>query len=126
MTSEELAAAGLPPVEEDMQGIEIGQLSEENPAADGSGNREEGELGSEGENIEDVDADLKDLVSAKRSKTLPASFVFGESKVTADLIREYEATGFFPTGNGSTPLDEEIPTPEANEIVVFREFSLAG
>jgi hypothetical protein len=29
MTSEELADAGLPPVEEDMQGTEIGQLSEE-------------------------------------------------------------------------------------------------
>jgi hypothetical protein len=64
MTSEELAAAGLPPVEEDMQGNEIGQLSEKNPVADRL-NREEGEIGSEGENIEDVDADLKDLVSAK-------------------------------------------------------------
>jgi hypothetical protein len=125
MTSEELAAAGLPPVEEDMQGTEIGQLSEKNPVADRS-NREEGEIGSEGENIEDVDADLKDLVSAKRSKALPASFVFGESKVTADLIREYEAAGFFPAGSGRAPLDEEIPTPEADEIVVFRDFFTCG
>jgi hypothetical protein len=73
MTSEELAAVGLPPVEEDMQGTEIGELSEENPAADGSENRDEGEIGSEGENIEDVDADLKDLVATKRSKPLPPS-----------------------------------------------------
>jgi hypothetical protein len=95
MTAEELAAVEIPPVQEDMQGTEIGQLSEENPAADGSEIRVEGEFDSEGENIEDVEADLKDLVSTKRSKALPASFVFGESKVTADLIREYEAAEFF-------------------------------
>jgi hypothetical protein len=80
MTSEELAAAGLPPVEEEMHGTEIAQLSEEILAADGSENREEGEIGSERENIEDVDVDLKDLVAAKRSKPLPPSFIFGESK----------------------------------------------
>jgi hypothetical protein len=59
---------------------------EENTAADGSENREEGEIGSEGENIEDVDADLKDLVSANRSKALPASFVFRESKVIVKVL----------------------------------------
>jgi hypothetical protein len=121
MTSEELAAAGLPPVEEDMQGTEIGQLSEENPAVDGSKNRE-GEIRSEGENIHDVDADLKDLVAAKRSKPLPPPFVFGESKVTTNLIREYEAVGFFPAGSGRVPLDEQVPTPEADEAVVFCDF----
>jgi hypothetical protein len=81
------------------------------PAASGSENREDEEIRSEGEDIEDVDADLKDLVIAKRSKALPAAFVFGESKVTADLIREYETTGFFPTDSGRAPLDEEVPTP---------------
>jgi hypothetical protein len=126
MTSNELAAAGLPPIEEEVQETEIAQPSEENPAADGSENREEGEIGSEGENIEDVDADLKDLVAAKRSKPLHPSFVFGESKVTADLIREYEAAGFFPVGSGRAPLDEEVPTPEADKIVVFRDFFTRG
>jgi hypothetical protein len=113
MMSEELAAAGLPPIEEDMQETEIGQLSEENLAGDGSENREEGEIGSEGENIEDVDADMKDLVAAKRSKPLPPSFIFRES-------------GFFPTGSGRAPLDELVPTPEADEIVVFRDFFTCG
>jgi hypothetical protein len=42
----------------------------------------------------------------KRSKSLPPSFVFGESNVTTNLIREYKAAGFFPTGEGRTPLDE--------------------
>jgi hypothetical protein len=126
MTSEELAAVDLPPVEEEMQGTEIAQPSEENPAADGSENREEGEIRSEGENIEDVDADLKDLVAAKRSKPLPPSFVFGESKVTANLIREFEAAGFFFVGSGRAPLDEEVPTPEADKIVVFRDFFTCG
>jgi hypothetical protein len=125
MTSEELATAGLPLVEEEMRGSEIAQHSEENPVADESENREEGEIGSERENIEDVDADLKDLVATKRSKPLPP-FVFGESKVTANFIREYEAVGFFPVGCGRAPLDEEVPTPEADEIVVFCVFFTCG
>jgi hypothetical protein len=91
-----------------------------------SGNREDGEIRSEGEDIEDVDADLKDLVTAKRSKALPAAFVFGESKVTADLIKEYEAAGFFPASSGRAPLDEEVPTPGADEIVVFHDFFTCG
>jgi hypothetical protein len=48
--------------------------------------------------------------------------VFGESKVTADLIREYEAAGLFPIGDGRAPLDEQIPTPEANEVIMFCDF----
>jgi hypothetical protein len=72
--------------------------------------------------MEDFDADLKDLVSTKRLKALPAAFVFGESKVTTNLIREYEAAGFFPAGSGRVPLDEEVPSPETDEIVVFRDF----
>jgi hypothetical protein len=125
MMLEELAVAGLPLVEEGVHGSEVAQPSEENPGADGYENRE-GEIGSEEENIEDVDADLKGLVSVKRSKPLPPYFVFGESKVTANLIREYEAAGFFPVDSGRAPLDEEVPTPEADEIVVFRDFFTRG
>jgi hypothetical protein len=53
----------------------------------------------------------QDLVTTKRSKSLPTSFVFGESKVTTNLIREYEAVGYFNAGDGRAPLDEQIPTP---------------
>jgi hypothetical protein len=128
MTTEELVVAGIPPAEQEIKEPEIAQLPEDNtsPTASRSGNREHGENRSEGEDIGDVDADLKDLVSAKRSKPLPASFVFGESKFTTDLIREYEQTGFFPAGSGRAPLDEEIPIPEADEIVVFRDFFTCG
>jgi hypothetical protein len=125
-TTEELAVAGLPLDEKGVQGTEIAQPSEENSAADGSANREEGEIGSDGENIEDVDADLNDLVAAKRSKPLPPSFVFGESKVTANLIREYEAAEFFLVGDGRAPLDEEVTIPKANKIVVFRDLFTCG
>jgi hypothetical protein len=48
--------------------------------------------------------------------------LFGESKVIADLIREYEASEFFPVGDGRAPFDEEIPTLEANEVIMFRDF----
>jgi hypothetical protein len=128
MTTEELAAAGIPPAEEEIQEPEISQPPKDNtsPAASGSENREDGEIRSEGEDIEDVDVDLKDLVAAKRSKPLPPSFVFGESKVTTKLIREYEAVGFFPVGRGHAPLDEQVPTPEADEVVVFCDFFTCG
>jgi hypothetical protein len=72
------------------------------------------------------DADVKDLIAAKQSGPLPLSFVFGESKVTANLIREYEAAGFFPAGSGRAPLDEQVPTLEADEVVVFRDFFTCG
>jgi hypothetical protein len=128
MTSEELAAVGLPPAEEEVQETEITQLPEDNLAAgtSGSENREDGEIRSEGEDIGDVDADLKDLVATKCSKSLPLSFVFGESKVTTNMIREYEAAGFFPVGDDRAPLDEQVPTPEANEVIVFRDFFTCG
>jgi hypothetical protein len=123
MTTEELAVAGLP-AEPEIQDHEIAQPPEDHtsPAASGSGIREDGEIRSEQEEIRDVDADVKDLIAAKRSGPLPPSFVFGESKVTANLIREYEATGFFSTGTGRAPLDEQVPTPEADKVVIFRDF----
>jgi hypothetical protein len=123
MTTEELAVAGLP-AEPEIQDHEIAQPPEDHtsPAASGSGIREDGEIRSEQEEIRDVDADAKDLIAAKRSGPLPPSFVFGESKVTANLIREYEATGFFPAGTGRAPLDEQVPTPEADKVVIFRDF----
>jgi hypothetical protein len=71
-------------------------------------------------------ADPKDLIAAKRSKSIPPSFVFGESKVTTDLIREYEAARFFPPGDGRAPLDEQVPPPEPGEIIVFRDFFTCG
>jgi hypothetical protein len=42
------------------------------------------------------------------------------------MIREYEAAGFFPSGTGRAPLDEQIPTPEDGEVVVFRDFFTCG
>jgi hypothetical protein len=123
MTTEELIAAGLP-AEPEVQEPGTSQPAEDktSPTAGGSGNREDEEIRSEEEDMEDIDADLKDLVSTKRSKALPAAFVLGESKVTANLIREYEAAGFFSVGSGRAPLDEEVPSPESDEIVVFWDF----
>jgi hypothetical protein len=109
MTSEELAAVGIPSAGEEVQGSENAQPQEADPvpaAAPESENREEGEIRSEEECLGDVDADSRELIAAKRSKSLPPYFVFGESKVTTNLIREYEAPGFFPAGDGRAPLDE--------------------
>jgi hypothetical protein len=81
MTTEELVAAGLP-VEREVREPGTTQPAEDetSPAASGSGNREDGEIRSEEEDIEDIDADLKDLVTAKRSKALPAPLFFGNPR----------------------------------------------
>jgi hypothetical protein len=42
------------------------------------------------------------------------------------MIREYEAAGFFPSGTGRAPFDEQTPTPEDGEVVVFRDFFTCG
>jgi hypothetical protein len=123
MMTEELAVVGLP-AESDVQDHEIAQPPEEHasPDASGSGIHEDGEIRSEEEDVGNVDTDVKELIAVRKSGPLPPSFVFRESKVTANLIREYEAAGFSPVGTERAPLDEQVPTPEAGEIVVFRNF----
>jgi hypothetical protein len=112
MTSEELAAAGLLPNKEKFHD---------------SSNREDGEIkfkdkSSAKEDLGDVDADPSDLVTIKNMRPYPPAFVFGESKVTVELIKEYEAAGFFPLGDARAPANEQVPTPEADEVVLFRDF----
>jgi hypothetical protein len=134
MTSEELAAAGILSTGEEIHESGNVQSREDNPVPDiapDSENREDGEIRSEDifgaeEDPAHVDADPRELIAAKSSKSYPPSFVFGESKVTTNLIREYEAAGFFPAGDGHAPLDEQTRTPEANEVVEFRDFFTCG
>jgi hypothetical protein len=97
MMTEELAAAGLP-AKPEVQHLQTARLPEghSSPTASGSVTHEDGQIRSEEEEVGDVDADVKDLIVAKQSGPLPPSFVFGESKVTTNMIREYEAAGFFP------------------------------
>jgi hypothetical protein len=128
MMTEELAAVGIPPVEQETREPEITQPAEDNtsPGVSGSENCEDGEIRLEGEDIGDVDADLRDLVSAKRSKALPPSFVFGESKVTANLIREYEATGFFPQAAAALPWMNKFLLPKPTKLLYFVTSSLVS
>jgi hypothetical protein len=67
---------------------------------------------------------LNELISSKAS--YPPAFVFGKSKVTTELNKEYEEAGFFPSGDGRPPFDEETASPEADEIIVFRDFFIYG
>jgi hypothetical protein len=127
MTIEELAAAGLL-AEPEVQDHEIAQPPKEHasPTASVSRIHEDGEIRSEEEEVGNVGADVKDLIAVKPSGPLPLSFVFGESKVTTNLIKYYEAARFFPAGTGRGPLDEQVPTPEAGEVVVFCNFFTCG
>jgi hypothetical protein len=95
-----------------------------------SGSWEDGEIkpGSKsygGEDLSNVEADLSDLVAAKVTSYSPA-YVFGKSKVTAEVIKEYEEAGFFPASDRRPPSGEEIHVPEADEVVVFRDFFTCG
>jgi hypothetical protein len=129
MTSEELAAASLSPNRDEVhesEDIHVRESDLGNASAHDSKTREEGEVRSEGEDLGDVEADPRDLVTAKRSKSMPTLFVFGESKVTTNLIREYEVVGYFPAGDGRAPLDKQVPTPAPGEVVVFRDFFTRG
>jgi hypothetical protein len=127
MTTEELVAAGLP-AEPIVEGPENAPAPEDggSPAASGSRSHEDGEVRTDEEDIGDVDAGVGDLVRTRPARPLPSSLVFGESKVTADLIREYETAGFFPFGTRRAPLDEQIPVPEGGEVFVFRDFFTCG
>jgi hypothetical protein len=127
MTTEELAAAGLPaePVAQNPENVQPPE-EEGTPAASKSKSHEDGEVRTDDEDVRDVDADVRDLVRTRPTGPLPLSLVFGESKVTTNMIREYEAAGFFPSGTGRAPLDEQTPTPEDGEVVVFRDFFTCG
>jgi hypothetical protein len=119
MTTEEVIAAGLPldPA------AEVATPAEDPGSPSSSRSREDGEVGSDGgEEVGEVDADVDDLVMLRTSGPLPPSLAFGESKVTSNMIREYERAGFFSPGAGRAPLDELIPTPKDGEIVVFQDF----
>jgi hypothetical protein len=100
MTSEELIAAGLP-LDPVVEGAEHAAPTEDSGSPSGSRSHEDGEVQSDnGEDIGDVDAGVSDLVKARTSGPLPPSLVFGESKVTTNMIWEYEKAGFFSPGAG--------------------------
>jgi hypothetical protein len=107
MTTEELAVAGLP-AEPVVQNPEDAQPPEEegSPAVSGSRSHEDGEVRTDDEDVGDVDADVRDLVRTRPAGPLPPSLIFGESKVTTNMIREYKAAGFFPSGTRRAPLDK--------------------
>jgi hypothetical protein len=98
MTTEELIAAGLP-VDPIVEGPENAVPTEDVGSPSGSRSHEDGEVRTDDdEDTGDVDAGIGDLVKATVVGLLPPSLVFGESKVTTNMIREYEAAGFVPSG----------------------------
>jgi hypothetical protein len=127
MTTEELVATGLPALPF-VEGPENAPPPEDggSPAASGSRSHEDGEVRTDDEDVEDVDAGIGDLVKARAGGPLPPSLVFGESKVTTNMIREYEVAWFFPSGTGRAPLDEQVPAPEDGRLSCFGTSSPAA
>jgi hypothetical protein len=127
MTSEELAAAGVLPTEGNAPS------SRNDPIAKtirDSNSREDGEIGSENrsggdEDLSNIEVDLSELVAAK-VKSYPPAFVFGNSKVTTETIKEHEKAGFFPTGDGHAPSNEEVPALKPTKLLFSGTFSPVG
>jgi hypothetical protein len=71
MTTEELAAAGLPaePIDQNPENAQPPE-EEGSPAASGSRSHEDGEVTIDDEDIGDVDADIKDLVRTRPARPL--------------------------------------------------------
>jgi hypothetical protein len=126
MTTEELSAVGILATSENIP------QSTDNPVIEPvreSGSREDQEIKSrnnsgDDEDISNVEVNLNELIGSKSS--YPLALVFGKSKVTVELIKEYKEAGFFPSGDGRPPSDEETPAPEADNIVVTRDFFTCG
>jgi hypothetical protein len=118
MTSKELAEAGIRPSSENIpQGTSsqvVEDVRESGVARTEKLDLERNPTGDE--DLCNVEVNLNELISSKGSY-LPA-FVFGKSKVTTKLIKGYEEAGFFPSGDGRLPSDEETPSLEADEVVV--------
>jgi hypothetical protein len=125
MTTEELAAAGLP-AEPVVEGPENAPPPEEggSPATSGSRSHEDGEVRTDDEDVGAVDAGVGDLVRTRAAGPLPPSLVFGESKVTTNMIREYEVAGFFPSGTGRAPLTNKSLSPKTERLSYFGTSSL--
>jgi hypothetical protein len=95
MTSEELAVARVPPSGEN------DPPSASDPVAEtvrDSGSRKDGEImsgnkSSGDEDLSNVGVNFNELISSKGS--YPPTLVFGRSKVTTELIKEYEEAGTF-------------------------------
>jgi hypothetical protein len=127
MTSKELAAASIALAEGHVHKSENTQPQEGKPVPNsvpGSKNREEGEIRSENapgaeEDLANVDADVKDLMTAKSSKSYPPSFVFGEYKVTTNLIREYKSAGFSLLATVVLPLTSKLQLPKLTRLSCF-------
>jgi hypothetical protein len=113
MTTEELVAVGLS-AEPVVQNPETTQLLEghSSPLASRSRSHKDGKVRSDDEDVGDVDANVKDLIRARLSGPLPPSFIFGESKVTTNMIRDYEAAGFFLVGTGVLPWMNKLLLPK--------------
>lgn len=74
------------------------------------------------EGLSDVEADILELMAPEKRKTLK----FGPSLVLQSLINFYVSKGYFAEGECRSPGDEVTPVPESGEVVVFKDFFVAG
>jgi hypothetical protein len=89
-------------------------------------------LDSEGEDLDDVDADVDDLVVASEQEdfvgasSLPPTYDFGRSLTSPSVLEEYASKGWFSLDQVRCPGGETVPKPKPDEAVVFRDFYQCG
>lgn len=54
------------------------------------------------------------------------SFEFGPTRVTLEDLDYFAKCGWFSRDLARLPEDEAVPRPRGDEVVVYREFFLAG
>jgi hypothetical protein len=108
----------------DMANIMILTSDAGNPEGSSAPNQPEGGSSpqqSEG-GLSDMEVSVTDLMAPEKRKTLE----FGPSQVTQSLIDFYVSKGYFEVGVCRPPSAEVTPTPEDGEVVVFKDFFVAG
>ena len=69
-----------------------------------------------------VSASVSDLIVPEKRKTL----VLGPSVVSKNTIDFYVLKGFFKEGGCRPSEGEIVPTPKKGEVILFRDFFMAG
>ena len=72
--------------------------------------------------LSEVSANISDLMAPEKRKTL----LFEPSAVSQSMIDFYISKGYFPEGVCRPPGQEVISVPEFGEVVVFKDFFMAG
>jgi hypothetical protein len=111
------AAAGMAEVENMDEAVIVAELEsafEENPAAS---NVEQHPVSLDGEGT------LSECGSGNENSW---TYYFGSSTITVSKIKKMVEKGYFLEGGACTPREENVPEPNDDEVMVYKDFLVVG